>query len=147
MSTFQRILLTLLMIGIAFSLAYTYYLAFWPREVLHFNQDIALTQHDTYTAGEQLFVNLNFCVIGDYSATVYPEMVGDSIVPLSPYTSQIAPGCYNSSVAVGFIPTYVPAGDYKVRLILRYRVNSFKVATYTIETSQFHVKPGHIGYY
>jgi len=40
---------------------------------------------------------------------------------------------------VGYIPLHTPAGMYKLRLITRYRVNAFKIVTYSIESTAFSV--------
>lgn len=125
---------------------YGYYLVVFPLDVIKYNSEELRTTESEYNAGQELFVGYNFCKYGDYSATVYPELIGDSIVPMESFVSQIKPGCYNLPIALGFIPLHTPEGNYHLRIISRYRINAFKIITYTIETESFHVKDGQIIY-
>lgn len=139
-------LINILLLATLATLIYGYSLALAPGHVIDDHVDVLTTDQDSYRAGQQIFIHFDFCKDKDIVGTVYPELVGDSIVPMEVFTTNVKPGCYNTDAAVGFIPLHTPPGDYKLRLTTRYRVNTFKIVTYTTETELFTVGEGKIIY-
>ncbi len=91
--------------------------------------------------GESAMVNWRGCRNTDLPATLDTELQGTVVISLPGRVSTRRPGCQTVPFPVAYISPQVPAGTYRARIIITFRVNPIRSVQYIYETDEFRVVP------
>lgn len=89
-------------------------------------------------AGESVWYKTSFCKYYNLPGRVSKTLVNDTLVPFTPYFSNVPKGCRSVDVA-SEIPKFVPPGDYFIRIIAEFEIGPLKVTRYEYRTENFKV--------
>jgi hypothetical protein len=120
-------------------LIYFSFLFYWPYKVIEFDSKTLQTSKQQYKRGEAFVYTVKYNKFMAIPATVIRSFE-DGIVYQLPTTQTDNPAgrqCFsNNSIT---IPSYLPPGNYIMRMTLIYKVNSFREIIYKLQTNKFEI--------
>lgn len=125
---------------ILISILYIYYLAFFPFKTVVYNNAPFPVVTQTVSSGQQLVYTVNLCVDRDTYGTMTRELVGSSIINVSQVEFTSLRGCHVGNDTTIIVPTYTPAGRYRVEGMVCSRATSLQNRCQSIRTQYFEVE-------
>jgi hypothetical protein len=88
--------------------------------------------------GDTLLYQSDWCRFTDVPAEVDRMFVDSLVFSMPTVISQYKIGCYNMNIAV-VVPSTLPEGKYKLKMIYRYKVNPIRTIIKIAETETFNI--------
>ena len=112
----------------------------WPFDVLDVDyQSSFVVPSKNFQPGDDLVVSFTGCKNIDVVKTVTVNLIGETIISVPSYTSNLPIGCYNTTTPIVKLPTTLASGWYRARITYEYHINVIRTVTYHFETNQFFV--------
>lgn len=111
------------------------YWQYWPYKTMDAKFILITPQ---VKAGERVEYEFEYCKFTDLSAVIVKQIINDTVVHLTPITSNQAKGCGNM-IASAKTPEYLPPGKYKLRITTIYKMNPVREISVSSETEEFEI--------
>lgn len=116
-------------------------LAYWnwtDPEVIIFNRDYQ-TEKLVYSKGENTFYSVDYCKLGQYKVvSINKEFVDGLVFQAESPQALLTDGCRVQEVPLK-IPATLPAGKFRLKIVVTYQVSPTKTKTYTHYSNWFEV--------
>jgi hypothetical protein len=107
-------------------------------EVITFKGDYQ-TEKLVYNKGEETFYTVNYCKLGDYEVvSISKDFVDGLIFKAESAQALLDTGCRIQEVPLK-IPATLPAGKFRLKIVVTYQVSPTKTKTYTHYSNWFEV--------
>lgn len=110
-----------------------------PVEVLQVNNEPYPVLNQPLKAGQQLTIYTDVCKLTDASGLVTPMLVGEHLIYLPSFVTNIKQGCFKGNVDIGLLPLSIPEGTYTLRLVIEYTINPLRKEYKTVESEPFDI--------
>lgn len=127
----------ILVLALAFIGLNLYWLIF-PTKIVSFNQNpfpVVNPDKEVVAGGELQYV-ADLCKYVEKEATATTSFVGGVIWLTGTVTTNKESGC-TSRIQVARVPANLPAGEYRYRILLVYKLNPIRTESYIVETEEF----------
>lgn len=129
----SSIILSILLI----TLAVVSYFILVPYKILEVSSVEILTPE--VKAGEQLEYRVKYCKYRDLPATVSKTLVNGTLIPFTPYVSNLPIGC-EVVVVYQEVPLYAPSGIYHINVVSTFSPNPIRTINIEYRTPSFIIK-------
>lgn len=122
---------------------FLFYLSFidgtYVNVPLKFSTPTVVTDKQVYSREDPIAIRWNYCKGVDTVSDISITLTDGIIYFLPPIKSNRPMGCYNDFTVVAEIPAVIPAGEYKLKGVVHFRVNIIKDIDYTVESNVFYI--------
>jgi hypothetical protein len=135
-----RIVVTVFLLVLVFSLATVLYWLYGPDQVLKINNGPVPVHPTTQKADELVFLTVDYCKQQSVKGTVRRYLVSDTIrIPLPLQTDSGSKGCQHADVPL-LIPKGVIHDIYYVHIDVIYQLNPVRQVTNSLDSQHFIVQ-------
>lgn len=121
-------------------LLYTFYLLFYPFQVITYKDDVLPVEKHTLKPGDPIPLIINYCKVADYDANLNGQIESaKDVFPLPPTTKALPVGCHKVTYEGFYVPEYTIPGKYVLRYEVTYHINQLRTTTYHHMSQQFEV--------
>jgi len=121
----------------AILMAYLYYLAFWPFNVVTVDR-VSKVLTPKVKIGGYVYITTKYCKHMDIAATVHTSFVNGVVISLPDQTSNVPLGCHTIARKF-YVPPEILPGVYHLNRDFVYKINFFQTQTAHTTTENFEV--------
>jgi hypothetical protein len=113
--------------------------SFWlsyPYKPITFLTEPHQVKTQVVKAGDHIAFDFDYCKTMDIGAEVTISFIDGFIYNTTPVPSNIQTGCHNETMQV-YVPKAIPAGEYAVGLVYKYKVNPIRTIFVNTKTEKF----------
>lgn len=117
-------------------------MTFWsvyPYKVIEFKDEVYPIHTKTVERGGTLVYEVNACKYTSLSPSITKYFVDGVVYETPKVYGVVDPGCRKTDVAM-YVPLALPLGEYKVKLIIHYKVNPIRTVEFTNYTETFTIE-------
>lgn len=118
---------------------YFAYIKYYPFNVLEINNLPYPVLNSPVQSGDQLQYKIDVCKNRALVARVSPQIVGDVVIALDSYHSNVEAGCNITVIGNVVIPEFTPSGTYYAKITITYAIHPWRDVTYVAYTENFEV--------